>query len=176
MSMKKIALGLASIGAASVLVAGASFALFTAQTTNSDNVFSSGTVTINNLTGCSNTINNIAPGDSGDFTCNVTYTGSLDAWLGLTSSFTGALTSCDGANSLQATIMEGAQAFAVNGANQVVGGTPVSNATTKSFHVHWTLPLAAGNSCQAQSATLTLSVKAVQSKNNSTPTGPISWS
>jgi spore coat-associated protein N len=176
---KKIALSLASIGAASLLVTGASFALFSASTTNADNVFASGTVSIGNLTGCSNTYNNIAPGDSGDFTCAVTYTGSLDAWLGLTTSFTGGLTSCDGANSLQATITESGQTFTNNAADQVIGTAPVTGGTTKSFLVHWELPLAAGNTCQAQSATLTLQVKAVQSRNNTTPPpgiGPVHWS
>jgi predicted ribosomally synthesized peptide with SipW-like signal peptide len=176
MSMKKIALTLASIGAASLLVTGASFALFTASTTNADNVFASGTVTIGGLTGCSNTMNNIAPGDSGNFTCNVTYMGSLDAWLGLTTTFTGALTNCDGANSLQATILEGAQSFSTSAANQVVGTAPVTGGTTKSFNVHWNLPLAAGNACQATAATLSLQVRAVQSKNNTTGAGPTNWS
>lgn len=179
MSMKKIALSLASIGAASLLVAGASFALFTASTTNANNTFSSGTVTIGNLAGCSNTIANIAPGDSGNFTCSVTYSGSLDAWLGLNTNFNGALTNCDGANSLQTTIMRGLQTFNNNSAtNQVVGTVPVTGGTTVNFFVSWNLPLAAGNACQGESATLTLQVNAVQSKNNTNAggTGPISWS
>lgn len=176
MSMKKIALSLASIGAASLLVAGASFALFTASTTNANNTFSSGTVTIGNLAGCGNTFNNIAPGDSGTFTCDVTYTGSLDAWLGLSTTFTGPLTSCDGVNSLQATITRGAQTFFNNTSNQVVGTVPVTGGTTVSFVVNWNLPLAAGNTCQAQNADLMLQVRAVQSKNNTTGAGPTSWS
>lgn len=176
MSMKKIALSLASIGAASLLVTGASFALFTASTTNANNTFSSGTVTIGNLAGCGNTFNNIAPGDSGTFTCDVTYTGSLDAWLGLSTTFTGPLTSCDGVNSLQATITRGAQNFFNNTADQVVGTVPVTGGTTVSFVVNWNLPLGAGNGCQAKSADLMLQVRAVQSKNNTTGAGPTSWS
>lgn len=179
MSMKKIALSLASIGAASLLVTGASFALFTASTTNANNHFSAGTVTIGNLAGCGNTFNNIAPGDSGNFTCDVTYTGSLNAWLGLSTTFTGALTGCDGANSLQATITSGAQTFINNTADQLIGNAPVAGSTTVSFDVAWNLPLAAGNACQNQSADLMLQVRAVQSKNNSLPApavGPVSWS
>jgi predicted ribosomally synthesized peptide with SipW-like signal peptide len=182
MAMRKIALSLASIGAASLLVTGASFALFTASTTNANNVFASGTVRIGELTGCSNTFNNIAPGDSGDFTCNVTYTGSLDAWLGLTTTFSGDLTTCDAPNSLGVTVKSGAQTFGNNAADQVVGTAPVSGGTTKSFDVHWELPLAADNDCQAKSATLTLQVRAVQSRNNSKLPGapgypgPVDWS
>lgn len=178
MSMKKIALSLASIGAASLLVTGASFALFSASTPNANNTFSSGTVTIGALAGCGNTFTNIAPGDAGTFTCNVTYTGSLNAWLGLSTTFTGLLTGCDGANSLQASIASGAQTFVNNTADQVIGTAPVTGGTTVSFVVNWNLPLAAGNTCQAKSADLMLQVRAVQSQNNTNAggTGPIFWS
>lgn len=176
MFAKRISMSLLAMGLISLVVSAATFALFTAQTTNSDNVFSSGTVTLAGLYGCDNTINNIAPGDSGDFDCAVTYTGSLPAWLGLTTTFTGALMSCDGANSLLTQIDGGA--YGVNSANQVVGAAPVNNGTSTIFHINWMLPLAAGNSCQGDSATLSLQVQAVQSANNTLAApavGPISW-
>lgn len=177
MLAKRLSLSLLAVGVISLIVSAASFALFTAQTTNENNTFTAGTVTIGNLTGCGNTINNIAPGDSGTFNCQVTYTGNLDAWLGLSTTSGGDLMTCDGANSLQVAITSGAQSFGTNAADQVIGAAPVSNGTTKTFTVNWNLPLAAGNSCQGDTANVALQVKAVQSKNNTNAAnnGPNAW-
>jgi spore coat-associated protein N len=172
MHVRRLVLSMLAIAMTALVVTTASFALFTASTTNANNVFTTGTVAVNGLSGCDNTFNNIAPGDHGTFPCTVTYTGSLDAWLGLNSAFGGALTNCDGANSLQVAITEGATTFANSGIDQLVGAAPYHTGNSVTFTVNWNLPLAAGNSCQAKSATLTLMVDAVQSRNNSAVPGP----
>lgn len=163
---KRIAMSLLAVGVTALIVSAASFALFTAQTTNSDNTFSAGTVTLGAVAGCANTINNIAPGDSGSFTCDVTYTGSLSAWVGYTAAMTGDLASCDGANSLQVSNLASSKT--------VIGGV-ASNGDHRAMTFNWNLPLAAGNSCQGDSALVTVNFYAVQSANNTTGAGPTSW-
>jgi len=163
---KRIAMSLLAVGVTALIVSAASFALFTAQTANNDNTFSAGTVTLGSVAGCNNTINNIAPGDSGNFTCTVTYTGSLSAWIGYTAAGSGALMTCDAGNSLQVSNLTASK--------MVVGGV-AGNGDTRSMTFNWNLPLAAGNSCQGDNAMVTVNFYAVQSANNTTGAGPTSW-
>lgn len=197
MSMKKIWLSLAAIASTALLVTGASFALFTATSNTATHTFNSGTVRLdgNGAFPCvpaDTVINNIAPGDSGTYGCTVTYVGSLDAWIGLTTSSTGALMSCDGANSLginisgtvtnpnttPPTLLHSAT-YNNNAADQVVfkaiGGAPPED---MKFTLDWALPLASGNGCQGKQAVVSMTVKAVQAKNNTngSNTGPNAWS
>jgi predicted ribosomally synthesized peptide with SipW-like signal peptide len=165
---KKMVLSLLAVGVTALLVSAASFALFTAQATNNNNVFTAGTVTLNGPTGCSNTYNNIAPGDAGSFTCDVQYTGSLPAWVGYTAAFTGpgTLNTCDGANSLQVANLTNSKT--------VIGGV-ANPGDHRAMTFNWNLPLAAGNSCQGATTTVTVNFYAVQSANNTTGAGPTSW-
>lgn len=163
---KKMALSLLAVGVTALVVSAASFALFTAQAVNNNNTFSAGTVTLGSVAGCSNTMNNIAPGDAGSFTCDVEYTGSLSAWVGYTASMAGDLAICDGANSLQVSNLT---------ASKMVIGPTANNGDHRAMTFNWMLPLAAGNSCQAKSATVTVNFYAVQSANNTTGAGPTSW-
>lgn len=174
--IKRMSLSLMAVALIAMLVSAATFALFTAQTTNASNTFTAGTVTLTEATGALFTITNIAPGDTGtagSFT--VTYTGSLDAWLGLTTSSEGDLLA--GPTPLAITISDGTNSYNVNQANQVVGSTAVATGAVKTFTVGYSMPLAAGNEYQGDSASLTMSVKAVQARNNTNTggTGPISW-
>lgn len=173
---KKISLSLLVIAVLSIMVSSASLALFTATTSNIDNSFASGDVTLDESTGTAIQVNNIAPGDSGSGTYSVTYVGSLDAWLGVDIASSGGLFTCDGANSLQVSISDGANSYALNGANQVVGlfddGDDVTLTTS------WSLPLAADDDCENQTASISLEFHAVQARNNTNATnnGPNSWS
>lgn len=171
--IKKIALSLVAIGLVSSLVGMASFALFSATAANQNNVFSSGTVTLGAPGGCANTYNNIAPGDTGTFTCSIQYTGSLDAWLGVDISATGDLNS--GADALTYTISDGSKGYTANAANQVVG--KVSSGTTSNLTANWSFPITAGNSYQGKQGQLALTFHAVQAKNNTNGAnnGPVAW-
>jgi predicted ribosomally synthesized peptide with SipW-like signal peptide len=165
---KKIALSLLAVGLVAVLVSAASFALFTAQAVNNNNTFSAGTVTLGAVAGCSNTINNIAPGDSGNFNCTVTYTGSLAAWIGYTASMSGDLTTCDSGGKFTAPGLN------LSAVPAVLGGTAMSG-DTRTVPVHWDFALSAGNDCQGDGGTITVNFYAVQSANNTTGAGPTSW-
>jgi hypothetical protein len=65
-------------------VAGASFALFISAATPQKDAFAAGTVTLGEASPPMNcVVENIVPGDSGTCTYALTYTGSLNAWVGL---------------------------------------------------------------------------------------------
>ena len=163
---KKMALSLLAVGVTALIVSAASFALFTAQAVNNNNTFSAGTVTLGTVAGCTNTYNNIAPGDMGSFTCDVEYTGSLSAWIGYTAMLTGDLETCDGANSLQVANLQN---------TKTVIGPTATNGQHRAVTFNWNLPLAAGNSCQGDAGLVTVNFYAVQSANNTTGAGPTSW-
>lgn len=170
--MKKILMSLATVGALSALVTGASFALFTASTTNENNTFSAGTVTLGDLVPFSCGVNdtgNMAPGDSGSCTVSVEYTGSLDAWIGVDFTTSGVL--FGGANPMTVDF----------GTYNLVGGKYVlgeySDGEDATVTVNYNFPLAAGNEYQGESGSIDLMFHAVQSKNNTngTSTGPNAW-
>lgn len=179
MLAKRLSLSLLAIAAISLVVTAASWALFSATTSNVNNTFTAGTVTLDNPIGftCSTGTNNIAPGDSGSCSYSVTYTGSLDAWLGIDTALAGGLTTCDGGGHFNVIVSDGTNAYSASGMNQVVGAAPVSGGYTLNLTANWSLALAAGNPCQAESATLDLMVHAVQSRNNTNGagTGPNAW-
>ncbi|MDF2626421.1 MAG: spore coat protein [Symbiobacteriaceae bacterium] len=167
---KRLALSLLAVGVTSLVVTAASFALFSAQTANNNNTFSAGTVTLGNVANCGNTINNIAPGDSGNFTCSVQYTGSLNAWVGYTATMGGDLTTCDGGGRFTAPGLN-------TGAVPAVIGTEAAPGDSRSVTVNWAFALAAGNDCQGDSGNIGLTFYAVQARNNTngTNTGPNAW-
>ncbi|MFZ5643574.1 MAG: TasA family protein [Bacillota bacterium] len=173
--IKRMSISLMTVALIAMLVSGATFALFTASTTNTDNTFTAGTVTLGTPALSFITLDNIAPGDSGTVgTYAITYSGSLDAWIGLTTSTSGDL--FGGLTPLTVTITDNnSNTYLANQADQVVG--QVTNNTTTTFTVNYAMPLAANNDYQGDSGTLSMSVKAVQARNNTNTsgTGPISW-
>ncbi|MBF7083260.1 hypothetical protein IT084_09765 [Desulfallas sp. Bu1-1] len=170
---KRLMLSLMTVALVALLASGATFALFTADTSNVDNTFTAGTVTLDEPATTLIDINNIAPGDSGSFTYEVAYTGNLEAWLGLDTVLNGDLAS--GATPLDVTISDGTNNYSSNASDQVLGR--FSQDDTVSLDIDWSLPLEADNDYQGASAQLSLSVKAVQAKNNinAAGTGPSSW-
>ncbi|HLN64104.1 MAG TPA: TasA family protein [Symbiobacteriaceae bacterium] len=177
MMFKRLSLSLMAVAVVALLVSAASFALFTADASNENNTFTAGTVTLTNDTTFHIDIDNLAPGDAGDAgTWNVTYTGSLNAWLGIKAVASGDLMTCDGGGRFTITVSDGTNTYAVNDLNyQVMGmfsqGDPVG------INVDYSFALAAGNDCQGDSASLDLYVHAVQSDNNTNATndGPQDW-
>lgn len=174
MFKKRLALSLLTVATISMLVAGASFALFTAETSNAGNTITAGTVTLGTPVSTIANIANVAPGDSGSQSLAVTYTGNLNAWVGLDTIATGDLLTADGGK-FELTISDGTKTYNNNAANQVVG--LLANGDSRTFIVSWNLPLNTGNDAQGDSASVSLKVHAVQAKNNtnSTNDGPISW-
>ncbi len=165
---------LLTVAVITLLVSGASFALFTATTSNASNTFTAGTVTFYQPESAFIDIENLAPGDTGTAgTLAVTYTGSLDAWLGLDSATSGAI--FGGATPLEVTISDGANTYLGNAADQVVGLFHTGDSVT--FTTSYSMPLAADNSYQSATGSVSLLVHAVQAKNNtnSENDGPISW-
>ncbi|MFZ5646945.1 MAG: TasA family protein, partial [Bacillota bacterium] len=164
--IKRLSLSLMAVALIAMLVSAATFALFTATTGNESNTFTAGTVTLGQPASTPFTITNLAPGDSGNRTYTVTYTGSLDAWIGLDTTTAGGL--FGGTSPLQFTIKRGATTFDNNASDQVVGLVSHDDALT--FDIAYSMPLGADNSYQGQSATVTMLVKAVQAKNNTNST------
>lgn len=167
---KRVALSLAAVSALSILVTGASFALFTAQTQNVNNTFSAGTVTLGSVTAfsCGVSTDNMAPGDNGSCDVSVTYTGSLDAWIGYTASGSGDLFS--GSTPMSITY-SGAQ----DGSYYIIGKK--SSGETATASIGYNFPLAAGNEYQGKNGAINLSFHAVQAKNNTKAdnSGPNAW-
>lgn len=177
---KRLALSILAVAAISLIVSAATYALFTASTDNVGNTFTAGTVSLGQPANALLNVENIVPGDSDSAgTFEITYTGSLDAWLGLDTSCTGEL--LEGNNPLQVTIVDFKKSddeeriYNNNLKNQVVG--VVTNGAEIGFKVVYAMPLAAGNEYQGKGATVSLTVHAVQAKNNTEPdnSGPISW-
>ncbi|MFZ5815198.1 MAG: TasA family protein [Bacillota bacterium] len=174
MLAKRISLSLLAIAMVSLVVSASSFALFSAQSGNADNTFTAGTVTLGTPVTDFMAINNIAPGDAGTRSYSIEYTGSLDAWIGISTASSGDLFSCDGGGKFNVTLSDGVNTYSSNAANQVVGVfTPGQDLN---LTMNWALDLAAGNDCQGDGASVSLMVKAVQYRHNDNGSGgPISW-
>lgn len=176
MIAKRLSLSLLAVAATAAVVSYGTFALFSASTTNANNTFTSGTVTLGAPVNDFTAVTNIAPGDSGAKHYSVQYTGSLDAWLGLDATLGGPLTACDSGGRFTASISDGTSSYGM-GMNQVIGSAPVHPGATVNLTINWALHHDAGNDCQNKSAQIGITVHAVQSRNNTNGggTGPIDW-
>jgi spore coat-associated protein N len=168
---KKIALAMISTALGATLVGAGSFALFTAETTNTGNNFTAGTITLEDLSGgtiASKAISfsNLAPGDNGTVTMTVKNNGSLDAWVRINQAASNASRTGD--------LFSGAAPLQLGWDNDVVR-LPAGGTTT--FDVTYLFPLAADNSYQGDSGSFNVVVQAVQARNNTNAagTGPIAW-
>ena len=184
---KRIALSLMTAGAVTALVGGASFALFSATANNDTNTFAAGTVNFSAPSApvtCK--VANMAPGDTNTCTYAVTYSGSLNGWLGLTATESGDLFGNGGATAqvTSAAATGNTVCKAPNSplAVQPSGGTvapdlvcEVANGDTVTFTTTVALPLNTGNSFQGATGTVTLDAVAVQHRNNTTNNAPTSW-
>lgn len=72
-----------ALGMTGAMVAGASFALFSSSAGSQNNGFTAGTVTLTRSSASTCKIGPIAPGDSGTCTYQVSYSGSLAAYVSL---------------------------------------------------------------------------------------------
>jgi hypothetical protein len=182
------AAALATIASIVALAAGVTFGLFSAATTPQDNSFTSGTVSLGTPVSVPCTVNNMVPGDDSTgytpdttgrtnaqtaaCTFTVTYSGNVDAYIGLGLSASGGL--YDGtANGLQFQVSDGTTSYTTGGViNTNTSSDPLfvskdsSGAAAHTFTVNYALPRSAGNTYQNMSTTLTLTVYAVQAGNN----------
>lgn len=160
-------------------------ALFTAATQTQANSFTAGTVSLDEPSITWSEITDMAPGDTGSTTYAITYTGTLEAWVGLLPKVSGELYTCDGGR-LILTLSDADDSsitYTWNGEEPLVirsgpeTATPLTEGTTKRFTVAWTLELGASNDCQEKSALVELMAVAVQAEHNTNDTndGPVTW-
>lgn len=169
MSKRRLLASVATTAALSALITGATFALFSDTAENKGNTFTAGTVKLGDTSKftCSLDASNIAPGDSGECTVTVKYYGSLDAFIGVDVTASGAL--FEGANPITYTV----SGTEVNG-TYVLG--EFSNGEKATAAINWTFPKEAGNEYQGATGQIDVVFKAVQSRNNGSGTGaPESW-
>lgn len=170
MSKRRLIASVTTTAALSALITGATFSLFTDSAANNSNTFTAGTVRLGDVSTftCGIDADNIAPGDSGACNISVTYEGSLDAWLGLTATTSGALFAGDHPLSVALPGTEADGVYVIN---------HVSNGDTEEITIEWSFPLEAGNEYQGATGEINLNIQAVQSKNNTKDdgSGPISW-
>jgi hypothetical protein len=180
---------LTALGAATTLVAGVTFGLFSAGVAQTPaNTFTAGTVTLTQTASTSCTIAAMEPGDAStgwttpgtDTPCTfqVTYTGTLGAFIGLGVVATPAIGGLYNGTStgLQFLLTDGAgTSYTTGGVIHTNTATPLdplftnddaAGTTTHTFTVNYQLPLSATNSQQGLSTTLTLTAYAVQDSNN----------
>ncbi|KRF35912.1 TasA family protein [Paenibacillus sp. Soil787] len=140
------------------LVAGGTSALFTANASNTNNTFASGSVSITagNAPVFSTTdvvFNNMAPGDAGTKTISVTNTGSLDAWVRVKKITT------------SGALFSGATPLTLN--NFEVFQIPAGQ--SKAFTINYAFKKAADNTYQGTNGIANIEFEAVQVKNNPNP-------
>ncbi|KYP81359.1 TasA family protein [Ferroacidibacillus organovorans] len=199
----KVALAMASSAVGAAMLAGGSFALFTSSATNTDNTFAAGTVNVDAsngnqpaFTSTSYNFQNMAPGDSGIVNLTVHNTGSLSEWVVIPS--TGIVTT-GGIFDATTTDMNGITNTAANdqplvltpNANMTAGDTGylLAPGSSTTIAINYSLPLAANNFYQGQTGSATITVEAIQARNNSIDSsknpvsypytgavGPQSWS
>jgi predicted ribosomally synthesized peptide with SipW-like signal peptide len=168
---KRLAMSLLTVGVVAGLVAGGTFALFSAQSENHSNTFTAGTVTLGeaSVLSCPILPGGLAPGDDGTCSMNITYTGSLDAWIGFTYAGSGALFGGDNPITIDN------PSYVDNGNKQVVGEFAQNGTANVTLNYHF--PKAAGNEYQGADGTITVNFYAVQARNNTNATndGPTAW-
>lgn len=169
---KKLGLALATTALGATLVGAGTFAIFTDSATNTNNTFSAGTLDINvgAETAFTGTIANLAPGDSGVQTFNVTNDGSLELRYDVAQALAsgpGTLVLGDALKDLSFTIEYSAD----NGVtwNSVIPGDNnivMAPGDTHKYRVSYSLPLAADNAYQGKSSAFQLTFNAEQTRNN----------
>ncbi|MTI69373.1 MAG: hypothetical protein FH751_03825 [Firmicutes bacterium] len=165
---KKVLLSVLLVGLLAFGAGMGTFAWFTDTATSNDNVFETGTLTIDDpgeLT-AQMTVDNIYPGwTSDEKEITVTNSGSIDFKYRISVE---ALTDnilYDGATPLQVKINDGAYVN-INELGNVELGEITAADDTGTFNIQFKLPEAANNDYQNQSATFTFAFDATQTEND----------
>lgn len=170
--MKRLSMSLLVIAAVSLMVGSATYALFTATSSNINNTFTTGTVSFGDDFVGGFSIDNIAPGDSGsEEAARVTYVGSLKAYIGINATVSGDL--FEGTHPLDLTLSAMGTDVAADGNTYAVG--IVENGAEIAVTADWSFPLEAGNEYQGKSGEVNFVIKAVQHRNNDNGAEPIAW-
>jgi predicted ribosomally synthesized peptide with SipW-like signal peptide len=169
---KKIGMAMASTALGAMLLGAGTYAIFTDSVSNTQNTFTAGTVDLNlnaesQFTG---TINNLAPGDSGQQTFDLVNNGSLELRYDIAQTLqSGAntLVQGDAAQDLRFTIEYSTDngttwAAVTPGDNNIV----MAPGATHKYRVNYLLPLAADNDYQGKSSNFQLTFNAEQTRNN----------
>lgn len=176
----KLAMGLVASATGAAMMAGGTFALFSATAQNTGNTFTAGTVNVDAsnsgspaFTSTSYNFANMAPGDSGSVQLTVNNTGSLGEWVQISSiSTSGNLfdatnTATDTVNSMTQTANDEPLSLTANAdLSSGQGGYYIPAGGSTTITVDYSFPLQADNFYQGQTGTATLNVEAVQADNN----------
>lgn len=164
---KKISGAVVATALGAALIGGGSYALFSDTAVNAGNTFTTGGVTIEDVTNnpaikATLYYANLAPGDSETYQVKIKNTDTLDAWVKVSEvTKTGVLFS--GANQL--VIPENTEEILIPAGKERV------------FNFSYEFPQDAGNEYQGAEGEMTINFQAVQAKNNTKNdnSGPISW-
>jgi predicted ribosomally synthesized peptide with SipW-like signal peptide len=166
--MHRILLSVATVGSTAALIGGATFAVFTASASNTDNVFTTGTVNLATApaTGIFNTGDTkLMPGDALTKSVDVTNGGSLAQTYGISAAYTTGSNDLYNALELKiGTTSGGSELFSglLSAAPPFFTGRPLSSGATEKLYFTITLPLGSGDSVQNASATATFTFTAEQ--------------
>jgi spore coat-associated protein N len=168
---KKIGAAMMTTAMGAALIGGGTFALFTDSATNSSNTFTAGELDINvgNEVAFTGTIGNLAPGDTGSQTFEVTNDGTLELRYDV------AQTLENGAGTLVLGRPLEDLSLVIERSNDGLTWSAVSPGDTNIvmapgdkhyYKVTYTLPLAANNDYQEGSSDFQLTFNAEQTRNN----------
>ncbi|MFF2450435.1 TasA family protein [Neobacillus sp. NPDC058068] len=165
----KLGMGIASSALALSLIAGGSYALFSANAVNGNNTFTAGSIKLQDVTGQNVAskmlnFNILAPGDTDTKKITIKNTGSLDAWVRINDAATQASRTGD--------LFNGTRPLQIS-----YSGTPVrvDAGQTVDLDVKYLFPLDADDSYQTASGSVNIVVDAVQVRNNINADGKPDW-
>jgi len=164
---KRMFLSLTMIFLVAALIGGATFAVFTDESTNADNTFAAGTIDINSAftTAWSGDCELMAPGDVREAKITVTNSGSLELGYDIAATLSGKLFTAQ-PNDPNCAVLEIFDA----GGNEIVPGPDnnrvLASGASEVLTVKVRLPLDAGNAYQGAQGSVTLTFNAVQTANN----------
>lgn len=164
---KKVSGAILATALGATLIGGGSYALFTAEAVNTGNTFTTGGVTIENVSSsfsATKYFENLAPGDSEEWTVTIKNKDTLDAWVQVPED--GYVKTGD--------LFGGNHPLSIDVNNEVFR---IKAGEEKTFKFKYAFPKDAGNEYQGKTGSLDIKFLAVQAKNNtnSDGTGPISW-
>ncbi|WP_342433272.1 TasA family protein [Neobacillus sp. FSL H8-0543] len=157
----KLGMGIASSALALSLIAGGTYALFSANAVNAGNEFTAGTVKITDYTTGGNVasqminFSNLAPGDTDTKKVTIKNEGTLDAWVRINDAATQATRSGE--------LFNGATPLQISYSDEPVF---VGVGQTVELDVKYSFPLHANDSYQSAKGSINVVVDAVQARNN----------
>lgn len=152
------------VGITGILIGGAAFAAFTATATNSNNVFSTGTLNLTtNLSSGFIFMNNMKPGDNVTANLSVTNPGTLNETYNITGNVSG---DSPLINDLVLQVLKGGTPIygpgSISGLTPGAGQVLLTANTTENLTFNVALPTGEPNTAQGQTANATFTFNGVQ--------------